>query len=194
MIDRTADWLAGRLILWSGMRDADEGRLAYQLALWLNTLAIVAGTCLVSVFTGTFFESMAVLIAIAVMRSVWGGVHLPNLDVCAVFTIGLAAAVPVVAGRLPESANIFISLLSSGIIIWKIYQSRSVRKWLLLLISILASVAWNGGVLALCLLVQALSLLPSASHERRDQDEKGRFQMAGEQTGIFQAERQNHRS
>ena len=194
MIDRAADWFAGRLLVWSGQRDADEGRLAYQLALWLNTLVIVAGTCLVSVFTGTFLESMAVLIAIAVMRSVWGGVHLPNLDICAVFTIGLAATIPLIAEFVSQSANIFISLLSLGIIIWKIFQNRSMQKWLLLFVSILASVAWDGGVLALCLLVQALSLLPSASHERRDQDEKGDFQMVGEQTGIFEAERQDYRS
>lgn len=167
MIDWAADWFAVRLIRWSG-QEVDEDTLAYRLALWLNTALIILFTVLVSVFTGTLRESLLTLVLIGLLRSVLGGVHLPNLDICAVFTVGLAIAIPQIS-HLPSYVLTFISLASLIIIYLKFPQSwRPARKWPFLIGMFVLDVALNYGVLTLCILVQALSLLPSASTERRD--------------------------
>lgn len=90
-------------------------RMAAVLANKFNTWIIVFLTLTISLIANHFWESLIAMAAFAVLRLNTGGKHMPNLDLCVLFSVSLFIAIPFII--LPFKVLLIINTVTCLILI-----------------------------------------------------------------------------
>ncbi len=90
-------------------------RMAAVLANKFNTWIIVCLTLVLSLTLHHFWESFVAMAGFAILRRSTGGRHMPNLDLCVLFSVSLFLVIPLIS--LPFMVILAMNILTSLILL-----------------------------------------------------------------------------
>ncbi|WP_164763005.1 accessory gene regulator B family protein [Paenibacillus humicus] len=152
----------------AGVDPPPIGVIAYSLDIIANTVSITAATLAIGLMSGNLSGMMTCLGALAALRFVSGGVHLPTSAACIALSTAIITTIP----YLPLSPGVNQTITAAAFIIVAVRattnydkHARIPRKYYpLMRIVACVIVASNfviaSDILALTYIVQAVTLLP----------------------------------
>jgi|SRR5690625_219054 len=171
MIEKVSEMLAFRLKSINPEETASVEVMKFSLSVLINFAAIVFLSLFISAFLGTFTSTLTALVALATLRAVSGGFHLPVSEYCVAASTALFLLIP----YIPVNSKWCILLNIAACLLILIYapsrieqQSRIPEKYYphLKIISLLI-VCINfwvmSGVLAVTFFAQSLLLIRKLS-------------------------------
>jgi accessory gene regulator B len=112
MIERTAALLAMKIRAANPSETSSVDVLKYGIAMSLNLLGVIIGSCVIGFITGKVIETLMAFGAFAVLRRFSGGFHAKSLGLCVILSVALFAAIPMVpVNGLAQSTLKAVTLL-----------------------------------------------------------------------------------
>lgn len=164
--------IAGKWVRWIKANDP-EGPGSYDVLYYLargllNLIAVFAIALPIGVVTGELPATMAAIASFVLLRIVSGGFHFRNLDICAVATALLLAAVPHVAFWV-KPVVLPVNVLSLALVaalaptnlrntIWTSKARPAFKTIAIVIVS--SNLIVHSPVVAFTFLIQALLLIP----------------------------------
>lgn len=167
MIEKMAERIALTMKRINPDETASVEVMKFSLSLLINLMAITTLSLAIGALTGKFSETLLVLVSIAILRQVSGGIHLKTSEACVIFSTLAVVAIP----HLPinEKWCIILTIVSAVLVL--IFapsrieeQTRIPRKyWPLLKIIAFLIVSSNfllqSGILACAFFLQSVGLI-----------------------------------
>lgn len=167
MIDFMAARIAARVKKSVPDHPSSEEVLHFATGLFLNTIFIIGGTLLISLWTGNTGQAALVLVGFAVLRQLTGGIHLRSGTLCVLYSTAIFTIISSVT--FAKEWAIIITVLTLVLIILFApsgidKQSRINPKYFpAMKIAAACIVASNllvqSSALSLCYLIQGLTLI-----------------------------------
>src|SRR5690625_721278 len=128
MIEKVSEMLAFRLKSINPEETASVEVMKFSLSVLINFAAIVFLSLFISAFLGTFTSTLTALVALATLRAVSGGFHLPVSEYCVAASTALFLLIPYIPVNSKRSEEHTSELQSRGQLVCRLLLEKKKYK------------------------------------------------------------------